>query len=205
MRIHVAKPLFAWDCLEDSPSLKTIRDFLASIPDAKLLDGLRTARGKGRDDYPVPVLWGTLLLTIGLRHTTIEGCLAELRRNAGLRELIGIVSEDAVPKKWNMSRFLSLLGQEPHLAATRALFNQMLQRLGEAVPDLGKNTAGDSTGLSARRSEAVKEQIASRGADAVTDEGGLPLPSGGRKEYRDDSGHVTKVLEWFGDKGHLGL
>src|ERR1051326_3546173 len=139
MRIHVAKPLFAWDCLEDSPSLKTIRDFLASIPDAKLLDGLRTARGRGRDDYPVSVLWGTLLLTVGLRHTTIEGFLAELRRNEGLRQLIGIASEDAVPKKWNMSRFLNLLGQEPHLAGTRAIFNQMMQRLGEVVPDLGKN------------------------------------------------------------------
>jgi hypothetical protein len=203
MRIHVAKPLFAWDCLEDSPSLKTIRDFLASIPDAKLLDGLRMARGKGRDDYPVSVLWGTLLLTVGLRHTTIEGCLAELRRNEGLRQLIGVASEDAVPKKWNMSRFLNLLGQEPHLAGTRAIFNQMMQRLGEVVPDLGKNTAGDSTGLSARRSEAVKEEIVSRGEDAVNDEDGLPLPSGGRKEYRDDSGKVTKVLEWFGYKGHL--
>ncbi|MEP6872037.1 MAG: transposase [Anaerolineaceae bacterium] len=203
MRIHVAKPLFAWDCLEDSPSLKTIRDFLASVPDAKLLDGLRTWRGKGRDDYPVSILWGTLLLTIGLRHTTIEGCLAELRRNEGLRQLVGIESEDHVPKKWNMSRFLSLLGQEPHLSAMRAIFDQMLQRLGQVVADLGKNTAGDSTGLSARRSEAVKEEIASRGEDAVTDENGLPLPSGGRKEYRDDSGKVTKILEWFGYKGHL--
>ena len=57
--------------------------------------------------------------------------------------------------------------------------------------------------MSARRSEAVKEEIASRGEAAVTDEDGLPLPSGGRKEYRDDSGKVTKVLEWFGYKGHL--
>ena len=40
MRIHVAKPLFAWDCLEDSPSLKTVRDLLATIPDGELLAGL---------------------------------------------------------------------------------------------------------------------------------------------------------------------
>ena len=203
MRIHVAKPLFAWDCLEDSPSLKTIRDFLASIPDGRLLDGLRTSRGKGRDDYPISALWGTLLLTIGLRHTTIEGCLAELRRNEGLRLLIGVDSEDKVPKKWNMSRFLSVLGREPHLTATRAIFDQIIQRLGQAVPDLGRNTAGDSTALSARRSEAVKKEIASGGEDALKDEDGLPLPSGGRKEYRDDSGKVTKILEWFGYKGHL--
>jgi hypothetical protein len=203
MRIHVAKPLFAWDCLDDSPSLKTIRDFLAAIPDAKLLDGLRTWRGKGRDDYPVSSLWGTLLLTIGLRHTTIEGCLAELRRNEGLRLLIGIETEDNVPKKWNMSRFLSVLGQEPHLTATRAIFDRIIQRLGKVVPDLGQHTAGDSTGLSARRSEAVKQAIESEGEDEVKLEDGLPLASGGRKEYRDDTGKVTKILEWFGYKGHL--
>jgi hypothetical protein len=33
-----AKPLFAWDCLEDSPTLKTVRQFLEAIPDGALLD-----------------------------------------------------------------------------------------------------------------------------------------------------------------------
>ncbi|MCX7886279.1 MAG: ankyrin repeat domain-containing protein, partial [Verrucomicrobiae bacterium] len=32
MIIAQTKPLFAWDCLEDSPSLKTIRDLLATLP-----------------------------------------------------------------------------------------------------------------------------------------------------------------------------
>ena len=62
MRIAQSKPLFAWDCLEDSPSLKTIRELLAAIPDGKLLDALRSARGKGRNDYPVHVLWVVLSL-----------------------------------------------------------------------------------------------------------------------------------------------
>ena len=53
MRIAITKPLFAWESLEDSPSLQTVRDFLAAIPDGRLLDALRRARGKGRDDYPV--------------------------------------------------------------------------------------------------------------------------------------------------------
>jgi hypothetical protein len=39
--VYVAstKPLFAWDCLQDSPSLSTIKHFLVSIPDARLLEG----------------------------------------------------------------------------------------------------------------------------------------------------------------------
>ncbi|RPI81197.1 MAG: transposase, partial [Planctomycetaceae bacterium] len=203
MRIHVSKPLFAWDCLEDSPSLKTIRDFLAAIPDGRLLEGLRQWRGKGRNDYPVRALWGSLLLTFALRHATIEDCLAELKRNEGLRRLIGIASEEQVPNGWNMSRFLSVLGQEPHRTEMRKIFDVLIARLGVAVPDLGKNTAGDSTTLNARRSEAIKKQIETKGAEAVVEEDGLPLPAGGRKEYKDDSGKVTKILEWFGYKGHL--
>ena len=50
-------------------------------------------------------------------------------------------------------------------------------------------------GLSARRKqeEAAQEEI---------DEG-LPQASGGRKEYQDAEGKVTKVVEWFGFKLHL--
>jgi hypothetical protein len=71
----------------------------------------------------------------------------------------------------------------------------MVQRLGVVVPDLGKDTAGDSTALHARRKgdEAAKVEIAE----------GLPQPSGGKKEYLDDEGKVTKIVEWFGYKLHL--
>jgi hypothetical protein len=72
----------------------------------------------------------------------------------------------------------------------------LVQRLGRAVPDLGQETAGDSTYLNGRPKkdeEAVAEEVAQ----------GLPQPSGGRKEYKDDEGRVTKVVEWFGYKWHL--
>lgn len=195
MRIQATKPLFAWDCLEDGPTLKTIRQLLDIIPDQGLLDSLRAARGKGRDDVPVQVAWGVLVLSVALRHPSIEHCLAELRRNESLRKLIGIESEDAVPEKWNLSRFLDSLGRAPHLVHLHEMFDSLIRRLGDAVPDLGRDTAGDATGLNARRKQgrlakAEKEQ-------------GLPLASGGRKEYTDDDGKVTKVVEWFGFKLHL--
>ena len=81
MRIPITRPLFAWDCLEDSPSLRTVRDFLDALPDAKLLAALRRSRGRGRDDYPVTALWGVCVLMPLLRHITVEATLAELRRN----------------------------------------------------------------------------------------------------------------------------
>src|SRR5215510_13636113 len=33
MHIHAAQPLFAWGCLDDSPTLVTLRAFLDTIPD----------------------------------------------------------------------------------------------------------------------------------------------------------------------------
>ena len=195
MRIAATKPLFAWDCLDDSPTLKTIKQLLECIPDGAVIESLRTARGKGRDDYSLRTLWGILVLSIALRHTSIEACLAELKRNESLRRLLGIESEDSVPHKWNLSRFLDSLGQEPHLSLLHQVFDTMIARLGSAVPDLGCSTAGDATGLNARRKKV--RRAAAEKAD------GLPLASGGRKEYVDDEGNVTKVVEWFGFKLHL--
>jgi hypothetical protein len=196
MKIAITKPLFAWDALEDSPSLNSIRILLEAIPDHALLESLREARGKGRDDYPIEVLWGTLLLAIALRHASTEACLDELKRNPALRLLIGIEAEDAVPDADNMSRFLAKLGEDPHLPHLRAVFDAMVKRLGLVVGDLGTNTAGDSTGLAGRA--ALSEKL--RAAEA---EQGLPQPTGGKKEYKDDDGKVTHVVEWFGYKLHL--
>src|SRR3954470_19936746 len=130
MIIHAAKPLFAWDCLEDSPSLQTIKDLLAALPDGKLLDSLAIARGKGRNEYPVHVLWGVVVLRVVLRHITTEAVLAELRRNEGLRRIIGIESESGVPHKWNMSRFEDVLGQEPHRTHLKTIFNVLIEPSG---------------------------------------------------------------------------
>ena len=196
MRIHAAQPLFAWACLDDCPTLVTIRDFLNTVPDQKLLAGLRAARGHGRDDYPVERLWRVVLLTIALRHTSFNSCLAELHRNPALCRLLDITAFDQIPNGWNVSRFLDVLGTEPHLANLREVFNHLARRLGLAVPDLGQHTAGDATALNARPKTDPK---------AVTRETqqGLPQPSGGRKEYKDDEGRVVKVVEWFGYKLHL--
>lgn len=196
MHIHMTAPLFAWSTLEDSPSIKTLRQLLALIPDGVLLESLRYARGRGRDDYPVHVLWGVLVLSIALRHQSIEACLAELHRNPSLRELIGIESEHKVPKKWNMSRFQEILGSDPHRTLLREVFDAMVSRLGLVVEDLGVHAAGDATALNARRTASAQGLKLDKAQ-------GLPEATGGRKEYADDEGRVTHIVEWFGYKLHL--
>ena len=131
-----------------------------------------------------------MLLQIALRHAHAEAMLAELKHNPALRELIGIEDEDKVPNGYNISRFLAVLGQEPHRSELRRIFDAMVQKLGVVVADLGRATAGDATALNARR----------QSKPSASD---LPAPSGGRKEYSDDDGKVTKVVEWFGYKLHL--
>ena len=196
MKLYATDPLFAWARLEDHPQLATLADLLAVLPDDELLQGLRSGRGKGRDDYPVELLWGVVLFTIALRHQSVEACLAELGRNPALYRLLGLESPADLPNPWNVSRFLDGLGAEPHLSQLRRSFDVLVQRLGVAVPDLGRDTAGDSTGLSGR---------AKRSKEAVAEEvrQGLPQPSGGKKEYQDDQGKVVKVVQWFGYKHHL--
>ena len=52
MHILQTQSLFAWEALDDSPSINTLRQLLAVIPDQALLNSLRQARGHGRNEYP---------------------------------------------------------------------------------------------------------------------------------------------------------
>jgi hypothetical protein len=116
-----------------------------------------------------------VILRVILRHVTTEAVLAERRRNEGWRRLLGVESEAGGPKPWNRSRLEEVLGQEPQRALLKEIFNILIQRLGLAVADLGQNTAGDSTGFSARCTDAAAAQ-------EEIDEGS-PQASGGRKQY----------------------
>jgi hypothetical protein len=196
MRLHATDPLFAWAKLDDHPHLATLCQLLQVLPDQQLLAGLHQARGRGRDDYPIEHLWGVVVLSVAWRHLSVESCWAELHRNPALYRLLGIPAAADIPYPWNVSRFLDVLGQEPHLSQLRTVFDVLVAHLGRVVPDLGQHTAGDSTGLSGR---------AKRDAKAVAEEvrQGLAQPSGGRQEYKDDAGKVVEVVEWFGYKHHL--
>jgi len=189
MHLYTTDSLFAWDKLPDSPDLKVLRLLLDMLPDERLLATLQAYRGKGRNDYPFQVLWRVHVTRYLLRHVTMEACLAELGRNPALRRAVGIEDGQGVPEPWNMSRFLEVLGQEQHLALMQEMFETLARRLSVAVDDLGRDVAGDSAALSARKDR--------------NPDGTLPQPDGGRKEYTDETGKVVKVYEWFGYKFHL--
>jgi hypothetical protein len=193
VRILTTDSLFPWHKLPDSVDLIALRFLLDHMPDATLLTALRSWRGKGRNDYPVHVMWRIHLARSFLRHATMEAALAEVRRNPALRRVVGQEEGKPVPEAWNMSRFLSVLGRPEHLAIVERMFEQLTRRLAGTVGDLGRHVAGDSAALSGRPGVASEE-------DSAT---GLPQPAGGRKEYTDEDGKVTQVYEWFGYKFHV--
>ena len=189
MRILTTDHLFAWNRLEDCPSLTTVNRLLELLPDAKLLTALRAYRGKGRNDYPVAILWRVHLLRYILRHPTMDACLAELTRNPALRKVAGM-QDGPIPEAWNLSRFAEVLGRPEHLALVQEIFRVLIARLAAAVPDLGVHVAGDSAALTAR-GDTQPQRVA------------LPQPDGGRKEYTTEAGQVVQAYEWFGYKFHL--
>ena len=152
MKIAITKPLFAWDALEDSPSLQSLRSCWNRSLTTRC-SSRSACRGKGRDDYPVEVLWGTLVW-----HRPAACLPRRLPRGtptqSGVATAPGHRRGGRVPGPDNMSRFLATLGEEPHLTHLRGS-SIPGQRLGAVVGDLGKNTAGDSTGLAGRARPAT--------------------------------------------------
>ena len=147
MRILTTDCLFPWHKLPDSVDLLALRQLLERIPDRDLLTALRRHRGHGRDDYPVHVLWRIHLARYFLRHPTMEACLAEVGRNPALRRVVALEEGEPAPDDYNMSRFAKVLGMPEHGALIQAMFRQLLGRLAQAVPDLGRDVAGDSAAL----------------------------------------------------------
>jgi hypothetical protein len=207
MKIPTTAPLFAWQHLDDEPDLKTLKETLDRIDDREILAELSRRRGNGRDDFPVHVLWRTLLAASVLRHPTMDACLAELSRNEGLRRVIGIAPAGPVPNAWNMSRFTKTLGAPEILERMQAAFAWHVSELATRIPSLGVHTAGDSTHISVRKEEeqsATQPQAAGqRVARKTKAKSALAQPAGGKKEYVDESGKVTRVLSWWGYKVHL--
>ena len=197
MRITVTQPLFAWAALEDSPSLGVVRRCMEAVPDCRSLGGPPAGAGPRPRRLPRRASSGASPCSRPLlRHASYDACLGEVRRNPALQQVLGIETDDQIPKHWNLSRFLDVLGHPAHLAAIRAMF----RRDGSSVWRRSCPTwAGARPGTPRR----CRRGAATRSVRRPRRRLGLPQPAGGRKEYKDDDGKVVKVVEWFGYKLHL--
>lgn len=191
--------LFNWDDVEAKSDLTRFRYVLDTLPDEALMRELEEVRGKGRDDYPIRAVWNAILAGVVFGHQTIESLRRELLRNAELRQACGFdvtLGTDAVPKPWNFTRFLANLFRCQ--AAVGAMFDGLVDRLKDELPDLGRALAVDSKAIAS--AGKPKDRRARRDGRRERD------ADWGAKTYRgtDRDGKAwEKIRHWFGFKLHL--
>jgi len=103
--------LFSWQDLEELGDLERLVIVLDTVPDEALMGQRETARGRGRNEYPVRAMWNSVLAGVVFQHPSIESLRRELARNAQLRALCGFRNA-AVPPASAYTRFLRRLMAE---------------------------------------------------------------------------------------------
>jgi hypothetical protein len=194
----VHQHLFSWDEIDHSSDLYRLQLALEYLPDEKIVLELERLRGNGRDTYPVRATWNALLAAVVLQHDTMESLLRELRRNAELRQVCGFNpfhGTAGVPTPWAMSRFLANVIQLKDLI--EKMFDELVERLTEALPGFGKHAAFDG--------KAIPSYGAGR-RNRETGQTSDPDADWGTKTYRgvsSDGSSWEKVKRWFGYQLHL--
>ncbi len=165
------KQLFGWEEIEVLGDLERLHLVLDSLPDERLMELLEKKRGRGRDDYPVRAVWNSILAGVVYQHRSLAGLRRELSRNGQLRQLCGfeaLKGQEAVPPAWVYTRFLRLLMQED--AEVQAIFERLVERLGQELEDFGKVLAIDGKAISShgnkRKDNARRQSDGRRDLDA---------------------------------------
>lgn len=195
--------LFGWEEIEELGDLERLQLVLKNLPDEELMRDLERERRNGRDDYPVRVVWNSILAGIVYQHSSIESLRRELRRNAQLRHLCGFdpaLGERAVPPAWVYSRFLKKLMARQQLL--EAMFNGLVEELAKQLPDFGRILAIDGKAIASfgrgRKRQTGKEVKPDGRREVDADWGQKTL-----RVERGDGSTWEKVVRWFGFKLHL--
>ena len=148
--------LFSWKEIEELGDLSRLKLLIDHLPDEKLMQQLESARGNGRDDYPIRAMWNSLLAGIVFQHSSVESLRRELSRNGQLRMVCGfdpVRGDRQVPASWVYSRFSRLRTLEKHAEEVDAIFQRVLWQVAAELPDLGRSLAvdGKAVASSARK------------------------------------------------------
>ena len=201
--IHQAQ-LFSWDQVDAASDLDRLRMLLEALPDEELMRALEAERKGRRDDYPIRAMWNSLLAGIVFQHEGIESLRRELARNAALLQLCGFDlwrGTKAVPPEWVYTRFLAKLMR--HWKHVERMFDALIVRLTEHLPDLGVRLAADSKAIETFAKPPRKDALLeSEEPDGRRDRDA----DWGTKTYKgvhQDGTAWEKTKRWFGYKFRL--
>ncbi len=192
MAIIPQKSLFSWRQIEASSELERLKMVIEGIGDEELMKKLEWKR----DDYPIRVVWNSLLAGVVYQHESIESLRRELMRNGELRDVCGFdpaLGDKAVPPKWVYSRFIKGLIKEQK--EIDKIFNNLIKELTKLLSDLGGHLAIDGKAV---ETYSVGKKDPKESSDKEGD--------WGKKTYRgvkEDGSLWEKVKSWFGYKLHL--
>ena len=154
------KHLFSWREIESKGDLERLELVLQNLDDEKIVSLLEKERKNGRNEYPVRAVWNTFIAGLVFQHPSIESLIRELKRNAQLREICGLnplLGEKAVPPSYVYTRFMKKLTSHPELVDK--LFNSLVKKAKNLLPDFGKNLAGDGKAISSFARNKNKKKL----------------------------------------------
>ena len=202
MAIIPQKQLFCWEEIEALGDLKRLVLVLRHLPDEALMRRLESARGKGRDDYPIRPVWNSIVAGVVYQHRSIESLRRELLRNAQLREVCGfdvVRGEGAVPPSWVYTRFLKRV--LAHHGYVEEMFDGLVEELGGMLGEFGKVLALDGKAIRTHAEpppRGSRQKRADGRRDVEADFGAKR-----RRVLGKDGTLYERVRYWFGYKLHL--
>ena len=108
--------LFEYSEIEKLGDLERFQLALAGINDEPLMQILEAKRGRGRDTYPIRVMWNLIVAMKVFGHACVESFRRELGRNSQLRRICGLYDEEErrhlVPPSRVFSGFIKMLKNE---------------------------------------------------------------------------------------------
>lgn len=174
---------------------------LEGIEDENLMCMLEKRRGKGRNDYPVRVMWNLVIAMKVFGHQSVSSFIRECRRNAGLRKVCGLIDwkskKHLVPPERVFSGFLKLLSE--YQSDVDNIFVHQVGELYDNILGFGDILAGDGKYLD---SYAKKRSEESTATDNRTENDA----EYSKKEYHYTNVHGKKCVKTethFGFKAHI--
>lgn len=216
MKILTQISLFDDTQNENLGDLERLRKVLDSLPDEKLVEKLKSIRGRGRNEWPVEAMWNSFIASFIFDHDSIASLIRELNRNSQLRLVCGFQPHpySALTKKKDghgkrirkegfkfapaasaYTNFLNNLrecGDE-----LREMFDGLVEYMYENLQDFGEILSADGKAVqsyAAKKSEKDSGNRGEKDADWC------------RKTYtttKPDGEKITKTKKWFGFRLHL--
>lgn len=203
MKIVTQISTFDYEEIEILGDLERCKLLINNVPDEKIVEELQKIRGKGRNDYPIPAVWNSILIMPLIECSTVEQLRRELSRNRDLRKLCGFNDYDSYygkcklvpPSKAYSNMFKNLKEIEPIL---KECFVELRDYMYEKLKNFGRDTGIDGKIFESK----AKSPDYTEGTDARSE---TDADWTIKNVYSKDQNGITKTrkIKYFGFRVHI--